>query len=169
MNNGTQIKSVQFEIIKYLQQVDEFKLIPGEILKHITDIITPLQFSKGQHIKTITNLDITNFHYIILKGEVLLQINGNTVDRFGENIFLSSLDLLIDYDVEISLSAETDAMLYEIAPSEFADILSFYDEIPKSIISTKNTTQAEVFRKVLKNDNRYQQKKKQESSLSQYT
>lgn len=158
-NQKRSIPLLKFEIIKYLQQVDEFKLIPGEILKHITDIITPLQFSKGQHIKTITNLDITNFHYIILKGEVLMQINGNTVDRFGENVFLSSLDLLIDYDVEISLSAETDAMLYEIAPSEFADILSFYDEIPKSIISTKNTTQAEVFRKVLKNDKRYQQKK----------
>lgn len=160
LNEKQSIPLLKFEIIKYLKQVDEFKLIPGEVLKHITGIITPLHFSKEQHIKTITNLDITNFYYIIVSGKVLLQINGNAVCQFGENVFLSSLDLLIDYDVEISLFAETDTMLYEIAPSEFEDFLCFYDEIPKSIINSTNTAQADVFKQVLRNDRRYQQKEK---------
>ena len=146
---------LKFEIIKYLQNIEEFASIPGEILKYLTDHITPLQFCPNQEIEKINNLDISNYHYIIYSGIVNLHINGKFVRSFNENTFISTIDLLIDYDANIKLAAETKVQLYKIDPSEFTDNLNFYDEIPSSII--KNTTKEKIasYTNILKNDKYY--------------
>ncbi|MGM0496636.1 MAG: HEAT repeat domain-containing protein, partial [Bacteroidota bacterium] len=138
IDNADKMPVLKFEIIKYLQKIDEFSTIPGEILKSITDIVTPLFFPKGEEIDNIDNLDISNFHYVVCSGDVLLKINDIPVKTFGKESFVSSLDFLFDYDVEISLFAETNVRIYKIDSAKFADILSFYDEIPFSVLNNSS-------------------------------
>jgi len=147
--------TLKFEIIKYLQKIPEFAAIPGEILKYLTDDVTPMQFTAGDEIENIDNLDIYNYHYIIYAGKVNLFINNVLVKCFEKDTLLSTLDLLIDYDAEIKLIADTDVKIYKIDPSEFADNLSFYDEIPFSIIDNTAEKNIEVYEQILKNEKEY--------------
>ncbi len=147
--------TLKFEIIKYLQKIPEFSAIPGEILKYLTDDVTPLQFSTGDEIENIDNLDIYNYHYIIYAGKVNLFINNVLAKCFEKDTLLSTLDLLIDYEAEIKLVANTDVKIYKIDPSEFADNLSFYDEIPFSIIENTQEKNIEMYEQILKNEKEY--------------
>ncbi len=151
---------LKFEIIKYFQKIDEFSAIPGEILKNITDIATPQFFNKGDNIVNIDNLDISNYYYVVYSGEVLLKINNLAVKTFGEASFVSSLDLLIDYEATVSLYAQTNVRIYKINPADFADILNFYDEIPFSLLRKGSPDKLDVYRKVLKNEKQYYKKPK---------
>jgi hypothetical protein len=165
-NHTNKMPILKFEIIKYLQTIDEFSAVPGEILKYLTDHITPQQFAKGQKIDRIDNLDTSSYHHIIYSGTVSLYINDKFVQSFKENTFISTLDLLLDYEAEIKLVAETDVQLYKIDSSEFTDNLNFYDEIPFSII--KNTSEDKIasYKNLLKNDKYYKKVKKH--SILQY-
>ena len=147
--------TLKFEIIKYLQGVDEFSSIPGEILKYLTDDVTPLTYKAGEKIEEIDNLDISYYHYIIYSGKVNLYINDVFVKCFEKNTLLSAIDLLIDYDAEIKLVAVTDVSIYKIDPSEFADNLSFYDEIPFSIIENTKEKHIAIYEQIIKNEREF--------------
>lgn len=152
----SRMPTLKFEIIKYLRTIKEFSAIPGEILKYLTDDVTPLQFSAGDEIENIDNLDISNYHYILYAGKINLLINNVLVKYFEKDTLISTLDLLIDYEAEIKLVAVTDVKIYKIAPSEFADHLSFYDEIPFSIIENTTSENIAAYENIFKNDREYQ-------------
>ena len=154
INKGMPI--LKFEIIKYLKEINEFSNIPGEVLKYLTNAVSPLEFKAGEVIESIDNLDISNYHYIVYAGKVNLLINDIPVKSFGKNTFLSTLDLLIDYNAVVKLSAETDVQIYKIDPSEFADYLNFYDEIPFSIVENTSTKDISVYEQIIKNEREYQ-------------
>jgi len=147
--------TLKFEIIKYLQGIEEFSKIPGEILKYLTDNVTPLEFAAKDEIENIDNLDISNYHYIIYAGKVNLFINDVLVKCFEKDSLLSTLDLLIDYDAIIKLVANTDVKIYKINPSEFADNLRFYDEIPFSIIENTSEEKIAIYEDIMKNEREY--------------
>jgi hypothetical protein len=149
---------LKFEIIRYLQKIEEFSDIPGEILKYLTDGVYPLNFSEGEQIEKIDNLDIYNYHYIIYSGKVNLFINNNWVKSFEKDTLLSSVDLLIDYEAEIKLIADSDVALYKINPSEFADNLNLYDEIPFSIVENTQVKKMAAYEKALKNEKIFKKK-----------
>jgi signal-transduction protein with cAMP-binding, CBS, and nucleotidyltransferase domain len=151
-NNKDKMPILKFEIIKYLQKVDEFSDIPGEILKYLTDHITPLHFQTNEEIEKIDNLDISNYHYIIYSGTISLFINDRFVKTFKENTLISTLDLLIDYNATITLIANSDTKLYKIHPSEFTDNLNIYDEIPISIVKNTAASKTKPYNEVLKHD-----------------
>lgn len=153
-----QMPVLKFEIIKYLQKIDEFSDIPGEVLKYITDIVEPAYHTTGDVIVTIDNIDISSFHYIVYEGRVEMQINNVPVNVFDQGSFISSLDLLIDYNAEISLVATMDVGLYKINPTKFAYILSFYDEILNSIIKNTTANRTAIYNEVLKNEKRYRKR-----------
>ncbi|MBI9052293.1 MAG: hypothetical protein JEY96_00655 [Bacteroidales bacterium] len=153
--NKIGMPTLKFEIIKYLKGIEEFSIIPGEILKYLTDTVTPLQFEAGEEIENIDNLDISNYHYIIYAGKVNLFINDVFVKCFEKDTLLSTLDLLIDYDAIIKLVADTDVQIYKIDPSEFADNLSFYDEIPFSIIENTSQQKIAIYEDIMKNEREY--------------
>ncbi len=136
---GEQMPALKFEIIKYLQNTAEFKSIPGEILKQLTDDVNTQSYAAGETIETIDNIDISSYHYLIYDGKTDLYINGRHAQTFGKGTFISTLDLLTDYQATIQLKAATDVKLYKIDPSGLADKLSFYDEIPFSIVENTPT------------------------------
>ncbi len=150
-----QMPALKFEIIKYLQNTEEFKSIPGEILKQLTDDVSTCAYNTNETIETIDNLDISSYHYLIYEGEIELKINGKRARLFKKGTFVSTLDLLTDYQANIELKSVSEAKLYKFDPSGLADKLSFYDEIPFSIVENTPTEKLTAYETILKNEKYY--------------
>jgi ATP:ADP antiporter, AAA family len=145
-----QMPLLKFDIIKYLRGITEFSLIPGEVLKKLTDHVVPYKFKKGE---TIENFEYTNdndYFHIVYSGHVGVYLNNSFFQSVGNNYFLSTLDFLFDNELNISYVAETDVQIFKILTNEFVELLSFYDEIPESVFKNTKTENQKLFEDLLK-------------------
>lgn len=125
---------LKYQIIKYLQEIQEFSQISGEVLKKLTDLIIPLSIKKGETIEEISNVDIHNYFYVLYSGSVTLLINNKHTKTYNESTLISTIDLLPDEMSTVKLICDKDSVLYQISSHGFTELLTFYDIIPESII-----------------------------------
>ncbi len=136
---------LKFDMIAFMNKIKEFDNISGLVLSEIVKKISVRHYNQGEVIfnNRIEDLDI----YFLFKGEIKLrtQTKNITYKKF-EMVHYFNLN---KYDhPEISIEAISDCILVKIDRAEFHELLSFYEEIPKSMLQhfeqIKNTEFSEA-------------------------
>ncbi len=122
---------LKFDVIAFMNKIQEFNNISGLVLSEIIKKVSVQHYSDGEVVfsNKIQEADI----YFVFKGEALLQsITKNIIYREGEMIHNMGIN---KYDhPEVSIEAHSDCILLKIEKAEFHELLSFYEEIPKSML-----------------------------------
>lgn len=136
---------LKYDIINYLKSIDEFSGISGETLKHLSSFILPISLQANEQFEITDNFEIKSFHYILYSGSVSLYINKQKIKTYLKGAFISSLDLLFEYDAEVCLISNEKSVVYQLSPDYFSEQLSQNQDIVVSIIfNTKVNRYAEL-------------------------
>ena len=146
---------IKYEIINYFQSLDEFKNIPGEILKEITYKINAIKLEPNEVLYRSNHYEMQPFFYIVYNGELELKLNGTRADKYSKNSFINSLDYFIDYKAEIEIKSITQTVLYEIETYDFITKLNNFDIIPSSIIDQYLTERIQKNHQLLMNERNF--------------
>jgi signal-transduction protein with cAMP-binding, CBS, and nucleotidyltransferase domain len=126
--------NLQFEIIKFLNGVSEFKYVPGIVLVELAKITSFIKFKEGDQIKVYESKDDLDY-YLVRTGKVVLLNEEGEIDRYQERGLLHNFNLMDLNDEPIKLVAGSDCEIYKIKQEEFNEVMSFYDAISFSIIN----------------------------------
>jgi ATP:ADP antiporter, AAA family len=132
-NNSPALK---FEMIRFLNGLEEFKTIPGIILLEIAKVMDLCSFKKEELIGQYESFDYFDY-YIVEEGTILLKIDGKPVQEYGKGCFIQALHYInTEEHILVELEAVNSAALYKIRQEEFHDLISRYEEIPKALLTT---------------------------------
>ncbi|MCU0443929.1 MAG: hypothetical protein MUE85_03360 [Microscillaceae bacterium] len=128
------VPNLKFEIAKFFQEIPGFSRIPGLILARIAAHTEIISAEAGQII--VENLEIWKMdYYAVYSGEVVLQQNQVALAKFLPKTLIHSLPYIPENQANITLQAQTSAILYRIPQAELHELMSFYEEIPISLLA----------------------------------
>jgi len=129
--NSDQQLFLKFDMIAYMNKIEEFNNISGLVLSEIIKKVSVHHYAKGEVIfnNRIEDLDI----HFIFKGEVKLKSPTKNI-VYQENEMIHYLGFNKYDHPEISIEANSNCILLKIDKAEFHELLSFYEEIPKSML-----------------------------------
>ncbi|HEY8402511.1 MAG TPA: cyclic nucleotide-binding domain-containing protein [Cytophagaceae bacterium] len=125
--------SLKLEMIKFMNEVEDFRYIPGIVLMEVARVMEFQALRQGESlIKTDSpdNLD----YYVVRSGKLEMLKDGQHIAVYEQKQFIHNYQLLTDYDSSVEIRAVTDTELYKIRQEEFNELMSFYEEIPWSMI-----------------------------------
>ncbi|NJO01135.1 MAG: hypothetical protein HC880_05025 [Bacteroidia bacterium] len=129
-----QVSRLKFDVAKFLSTVPDFKEITGLTLSEIAKITDLWEHKAHDIIARYDSIDEMDY-YVVFSGSVLLMSDKVIIQRYESQGFINNL-LYINQPIPyIKLCAEQDAIVYRIKQEAFNEILSFYDEIPLSILN----------------------------------
>ncbi|WP_185152617.1 hypothetical protein, partial [Fulvivirga aurantia] len=130
-DKGTSL--MKFEIIAFLNDVPDFMKIPGLVLSEIAKVMTPMKFESGD---SIDNYDSTAQmdYYVVYQGSVELLKNGDFYNKFEAGSFIHNLDWINKTRDFVELKAQSEVIILKIKRQNLNELMSFYDEIPASIL-----------------------------------
>jgi ATP:ADP antiporter, AAA family len=138
--------SLRFEIIKFLKGVNEFEYVPGIVLMELARITQFLKFLPGDVIASFNTPD--NLDYFLLRsGKVNVLKNEHIFKVYHRGSFINNFHLMPFHQDIITLIAETEVEIYRIRHDEFNEVMSFFDEIPWSIVKSNKINAKDPVRK----------------------
>lgn len=146
---------LRFDIINFLQTVPEFSSVPGEILSHISSNIKVIEANKSEVIDEIKDSQKQQFFYVLQSGELSLLANNKNIITINNNTLISSIDLAMEFNVNLALRANKKSILYKIDALELIDLFTIYHQIPESIINNTQNTPLTEYRNFIKNQKNY--------------
>lgn len=126
--------NLQFEIIKFLNGVSEFKSVPGIVLVELAKITSFIKFKEGDQIKVYESKDDLDY-YLVRSGKIKLLNEQGEISSYKEGALIHNFYLMDLNDEAIKLVAGSDCEIYKIKQDEFNEVMSFYDAISFSIIN----------------------------------
>jgi hypothetical protein len=124
---------LKFEIAKFFQEIPEFSQIPGLILARIAAHSEMIKAPAGKVI--VENIEIWKMdYYAVFSGEIILQENQTPLAKFAPKTLIHSLPYIPENQALITLQATTETVLYRIPQAELHELMSFYEEIPMSLL-----------------------------------
>ncbi|TRX58289.1 hypothetical protein FNH22_14620 [Fulvivirga sp. M361] len=125
---------MKFDIIAFLDTVPDFEKISGLVLSEIAKNMEVLKFKEGEVIETYDNVRLMHY-YVIFSGSLSLYTDEIHFEDYTKNQFLHNLDWINKKMPNIELRAKEDIVLFRIKQQDFNELMSFNDEIPRSILS----------------------------------
>ncbi|UXX77725.1 hypothetical protein N7E81_10125 [Reichenbachiella carrageenanivorans] len=132
-NNQDNIHILKYDIISFIRKIPEFKDIPGLVLSEMTRYVKVKKHKKGDLIfeGSISNLD----YYIVYEGSIELNHKKESLSYFNHEM-AHRFFLTMPEDSNVKLHAISDAILMQIDNVVFHELLTFYEEIPNSILAS---------------------------------
>lgn len=121
-------------LISLLQQVDLFRDLPDSVLNDLSALVTHHEFSKGELI--IRKGDQGDSLYIIAGGKVRVHDDDLVVALLDDGSFFGEMSFLDTSPRSMSVSAETNSLLYRISRDDFYRVFDQYPEVFRKIVST---------------------------------
>lgn len=154
-DNENWMPILKHEIINYLQSINEFQDISGEVLKHLTNNIKIETTEENNIIYNASNYEVQPFFLIIFKGSVELRINEKQVGIFSNNSLISSLDYYVDFPAKIEVITLSKTLYYKLDTYNLVNKLSLFDSIAFSIINNTDKEKNQQNVNFLMNQNKY--------------
>ncbi len=120
------------EKVLFLKQIELFQRIPGEELARIARITREVVFGEGEHL--IFEGDIGDALYLIIEGEVRVQVRGRDIASLGNNQCVGEMAILDSEPRSATVLASTSVHALKIERDDFHDILNERNEIALGII-----------------------------------
>lgn len=143
----SEVPALKFDMITFLNEIKEFSGISGLVLSEIIKRVTIQQHKKEEVIYRgeIENLDF----YFIYKGEVQLSTRLKHID-YAPKQMIHNFQLNHHDHTPVQIKALTDVIVMKINRAVFLEMLSFYEEIPQSMLKQyKNEKQGKEYKMVL--------------------
>jgi len=128
--------NLKFEIIRFLKGIDDFRYVPGIILMEVAKITTFYEFKQGDTIAVYDRPEMMDY-YFIRSGKIVLKGEDGTMDILSDNCFINNFSYLSSSDFKIELIAHTDCSVYKVDQAEFNEVMSFFEDIPSSIVKNR--------------------------------
>jgi hypothetical protein len=127
------VPSLKFEVAKFFQEIPEFSQIPGLILARIAAHAKTIRAEAGKII--VEDLEIWKMdYYAVFSGEVILQQDQVTLAKFSPKSLIHSLPYIPENQALITLQVQSEGVLFQIPQAELHELMSFYEEIPMSLL-----------------------------------
>jgi ATP/ADP translocase/HEAT repeat protein len=120
------------ERVIVLKSVPLFAELSGESLYPIAEIADDLAVPQGTVI--FERGDVGNYLYVVVRGEVEIQRDGDVVRSLGSSEAFGEMAVLDDRPRSATAVAKTDAQLLRIEGEPFGDLLDQHPEIARGII-----------------------------------
>jgi len=117
-----------------LQDIDIFEHTLTEDLAHIATITEELEVVKGKVV--FTEDDIPDAMYLVIKGSVRLERNGQEVMVVGDKEVFGSWALFDDEPRVVTATTLEDCSLLRIDKEDFIDLLADHVQITQSVLKT---------------------------------
>jgi ATP:ADP antiporter, AAA family len=113
---------MEYEKTKFFQSIEALKEIPGITLSYLSDLSEEITIKGGEVIRLDQNL--SNYFYIIYKGEVEYFSKGLPVKEFGPGEFIGEMLASVGYSSSHLLKAKGDSILLRIDKDGAYELLS---------------------------------------------
>ena len=120
------------EKVLFLKRIELFNHIPGDELARIARITREVTFASGEAL--IHEGDIGDAAYMIIEGEVRVQVGGKDVASLGKDQFVGEMAILDSEPRSATVVATTPIIALKIEREDFYDILNERNEIAQGII-----------------------------------
>jgi len=120
------------EKVLFLKQIELFRQIPGEELARIARISREVTFNSGEAL--IFEGDIGDAAYLIVDGEVRIQVGGENVATLSRNQCVGEMAILDSEPRSATVIAMEPVRALKIEREDFYDILNERNEIAQGII-----------------------------------
>jgi len=124
---------LKFDLIAFLNQVHELKEIPGLALSEIAKNMSQKQFNPGDIMERYESLAGMDY-FVVYEGVVSVFKNDLHFKDYSKGEFIHQLDWVDKKDTKIKLKAQDSVTLFKIRRHDFNELMSFYDEIPSSLL-----------------------------------
>ncbi|WP_028978430.1 hypothetical protein [Sporocytophaga myxococcoides] len=128
--------NLKFEIIRFLKGVDDFRFVPGIILMEVAKVTSFHEFKQGEIIATFERPENIDY-YFIRTGKIMVNSADGNSEVVSENGFVNNFTYLSSADFKVDLLAHTDCSVYKVKQEEFNEVMSFFEDIPTSIVKNK--------------------------------
>lgn len=125
--------NLKFEMIKFLNGIPEFQNVPGIILMEVAKVMELLTIPAGQTIAVADPAETLDY-YVVRSGTAQLLKKSEVFASYPENSLIHNYHFLTEYSSKLELRAVSDCEIYKIRQEEFNELMSFYEEIPWSMI-----------------------------------
>ncbi|GAA5026290.1 hypothetical protein GCM10011506_11680 [Marivirga lumbricoides] len=127
----SEVPALKFDMINFLNEIKEFSGISGLVLSEIIKRVSILQF-KQDEIVSKGEIDSLDF-FFIYKGEVQLSTRLKNY-QFSTKEMIPNFQLNHHDHTPVQIKALTGVTLMKVDRDVFLELLSFYEEIPQSML-----------------------------------
>jgi AAA family ATP:ADP antiporter len=129
--------ALKFEMIRFLNQVNEFKEVPGIILMELAKVMELTNYKKQELIDRFESFDYFDY-FLVQEGIVLMKINGKPVHEYKKGSFIHALNYInTEQLLIIELEALENCAVYKMQQEVFHELISYHEEIPKAILKNQ--------------------------------
>lgn len=125
--------NLKFEFIKFLNGIEDFKYVPGIVLMELAKVSEFFRFKAGATIAVYENQDDLDY-FLVRSGKVTICKDDTLISTHKERSFIHNYYLMSLDEERIKMLAETDCEVYKIKQDEFNEVMSFFNEIPWSLV-----------------------------------
>lgn len=122
------------KLIVILRKVDMFHDAPQEVLEQLAPLVTYREYKENQLI--IRKGDEGDALFIIANGKVRIHDEEQVVAKMEAGNFFGEISFLDAAPRSMSVSADTDAVLYRISRDDFYSVFKNQPEVTQIIVST---------------------------------
>ncbi len=122
------------KLIAILRKVDMFHDAPQEVLDQLAPLVTYHEYKENQLI--IRKGDEGDSLFIIANGKVKIHDKEQVVAKMESGNFFGEISFLDAAPRSMSVSADTDAILYRISRDDFYSVFKNQPEVTQIIVST---------------------------------
>lgn len=122
------------ETVQFLRETDLFEKIPGTILARIASTMKSVQFTPGQRF--ITQGDSGDSLYLVVEGQVSIEVDGEAIARRGPGASLGEMSLLTGRPRSSSCVTVGDVLVLRLSREAFEEVMDERPELARGIIQT---------------------------------
>lgn len=124
---------LKFDLIAFLNQVPDFKAVPGLALSEIAKNMHHKYYNPGDIIERYESLAEVDY-FVVYEGVVSVFKNDIHYKDYKRGDFIHQLDWVDQKDTQVKIKAQDHVELFKIRKHDLNELMSFYDEIPYSLL-----------------------------------
>lgn len=102
----------------------------------VAKVTSFFEFKQGETIATFERPENIDY-YFVRSGKIFVNYEDGNREVVSEGGFINNFNYLSSADFKVELIAHTDCSAYKVKQEEFNEVMSFFEDIPTSIVKNK--------------------------------